>query len=150
MVQDDSEDRAPSEAGRDAEKMVTRHLRAGYWALFVYLLFGAALEGMHAFKVGAYLDVGNETRRLLFRLAHAHGTLFALVQIAFAVTVRARPRTATIMASAGLLAALFLLPMGFFLGGLTLHDGDPGLGIALVPAGVLAAAVGVFAVARRL
>ena len=57
-----------------SEPIVTRHLRIGYWALALFVTMGLLLETLHAFKVGAYLDVQNETRRLMWRLAHAHGT----------------------------------------------------------------------------
>ena len=41
------------------------------------------------------------------------------------------------LASACLMAASLLLPGGFFLGGLVIYHGDPGLGILLVPLGAL-------------
>ena len=144
--------------------MSTRHLRAGWWALLVYLLFGLVLETLHGFKVGAYLDAGNETRRLMWRLAHAHGTLLALVNIVFGLTVRAVPDAAwsrprrggaadvpsPSIASPCLLAALVLIPVGFFAGGVVVHGGDPGLAVLLVPAGAVALAVGVGVVARAM
>ncbi|HYQ14246.1 MAG TPA: hypothetical protein VEQ58_00755, partial [Polyangiaceae bacterium] len=57
------------------------NLRAGLWALCVCSALGLGLETLHAFKVGLYLDVGNETRRLLWRLAHAHGALLGLLNV---------------------------------------------------------------------
>ena len=60
-------------SSEQADRLMRRHLRAGWWALGFYLLLGLVLEAFHATKAGLYLDVGNETRRLLFRLAHAHG-----------------------------------------------------------------------------
>ena len=68
--------------------LVARHLRFGWWSLLLFLTMGIVLEVMHGFKVGWYLDVGNETRRLLLRLAHAHGTLLSLVHVVFALTLR--------------------------------------------------------------
>lgn len=127
-----------------------RHLRAGYWALAVYLVLGVVLESLHATKAGFYLDVGSETRRLMFRLAHAHGTLFALVNVVYGLTVRALPETAKPVASAGLLGGLVLVPLGFLLGGIVVHGGDPGLAVVLAPAGAVAMAVGVVTVARSL
>jgi len=94
------------------------------------------LEGMHGFKSDWYLAVGNETRRLMWRLAHAHGTFLALVHIAFAVSVAYAMRVPR-LASAALTAATIALPAGFFLGGFGVRGGDPGIGILLVPAGVL-------------
>jgi hypothetical protein len=114
----------------------------------VFLLGGLALEALHGMKAGFYLDPANETRRLLFRLAHAHGTLIALVNVVYGLTVRAEPRAAAGLASPALLAALLLVPGGFFAGGFAIHGGDPGLGVLLVPAGALALAVGVALVAR--
>jgi len=40
--------------------------------------------------------------------------------------------------------ATCLMPAGFFLGGLFIYSGDPGLGILLVPAGGLLLVVAVF------
>ena len=118
--------------------VVRRHLRMGWLSLLVFLSLGLALEALHGLKVQAYLNAMSETRRLMWTLAHAHGTLLALVQLGFAFTVlqvpawRARPRT---IASTSLLAAGVLMPGGFFLGGVWVYAGDPGLGILLVPVG---------------
>ena len=133
----------------EAEPLATRHLRLGWWGLFVFVLGGAALETLHAIKAPSYLDAGHETTRLLFRLAHAHGTLLSLVNVAYAVTVQARPATAQRSTSNALAAALVLLPLGFFAGGLGARGGDPGLGVILVPLGAIALVVAVVQVARR-
>ena len=117
-----------------------RHLRFGWWTLLFFLTLGLVLEALHGFKVGVYLNPSNETRRLVWTLAHAHGTLFGLVNIAFAFTVGrladwpSRPRG---IASACLRGATLLMPAGFFLGGLRVYSGDPGVGIVLVPVGGL-------------
>jgi hypothetical protein len=124
------------------EVMASRHLRAGWWGLAVFVVLGAALEVLHAIKSPLYLDAGHETTRLLLRLAHAHGTLLSVVNIAYALTVRVRAEVARPLASASLLASLVLLPGGFLLGGLWAHGGDPGLGVLLVPAGAVALLVG--------
>lgn len=116
------------------------HLRFGWWALLAYLTLGIVLEALHGFKVGWYLNVSSETRRLLFTLAHAHGTLLALVNMGFSFAIAQLPGwggTNRQVASAALKAATVLLPGGFFLGGLVIHQGDPGLGILLVPLGAL-------------
>jgi hypothetical protein len=141
----------------DAAKLTRRHLRIGWWSLLFWLTVGIALESMHGFKVGWYLAVGNETRRLLFTLAHAHGTAIALVHLGFAFTVAhcfapggasgVVARTARI-ASPCLTTAAILLPMGFLLGGVVVYGGsDPGPGIFLVPVGAIALLVGVLAAA---
>jgi hypothetical protein len=122
---------------RDA--LVQRHSRFGWYALFAFASLGAVLETLHAFKLGFYLDVDNETRRLMWRLAHAHGTLLGLVNLGFAATLprtsaQARPRL--VWASACLIAASCLLPAGFLLGGALASAGDPGLPVLLVPLGL--------------
>ena len=123
---------------RSAASVIRRHLYFGWWTLLIFLTAGLGLEALHAFKVGAYLKVSNETRRLMWTLAHAHGTLLGLVNLGFAATVRvlpAWPESTQRFASASLLAATLLMPSGFFLGGLFIYAGDPGLGILLVPVG---------------
>ena len=137
----------PTEA---PEPSARRNLRAGWWGLLVFLSLGVVLEALHGFKLGYYLDVGNETRRLLWRLAHAHGTLLSLVNVAYALTARAVPESATPLAGTALLVALVLIPAGFFAGGIVVHGGDPGLSILLVPAGAVALFVGVASVAKRI
>ena len=131
---------------------VRRHLRFGWWSLFVFLLLGATLETLHGFKVGFYLDVSNETRRLMWTLAHAHGALLGLVNVAAGVSLRALPTLSADaripLASTTLFAAGVLLPAGFFAGGISFYSGDPGVGIALVPVGAACLAVGVFLMAR--
>jgi hypothetical protein len=135
----------------DLAAMVRRHLSFGWWSLLVFLLLGVTLEAMHGLKLGLYLDVSNSTRRLMWTLAHAHGALIALVHVAFAATLRALPPTDPAwagIASPSLMAASVLLPGGFFLGGVFIYGGDPGLGILLVPVGALTLAVAVFLTAR--
>jgi len=123
-----------------------RNLRFGWWSLLVFLSLGAVLEALHGFKIGWYVDVGNETRRLMFTLAHAHGTLLAVVNIAAGLTVRMVERfDLRSSVSFALIWAAILLPAGFFLGGIVIYDGDPGLGVWLVPIG---AALLFYSVAR--
>ena len=120
------------------QKKADRNLRFGWWSLLIFLLFGGALETLHGFKIGWYLDVGNEMRRLMFTLAHAHGTLLALVNIAAGLTARSvarfdlRPSISSV-----LIWAAILLPVGFFLGGVVTYGGDPGLGVWFVPVGAI-------------
>lgn len=115
-----------------------RNLRFGWWSLLVFLSLGGLLEALHGFKIGWYVDVGNDVRRLMFTLAHAHGTALALVNIAAGLTARSvkgvRPRSSV---SFSLIWAGILFPVGFFLGGIVTYGGDPGLGIWLVPVAAL-------------
>ena len=133
----------PAQPNLDA--LARRHIRLGWAAVAVFMLLGLALEALHALKTDWYLEAAYETRRLMFTLAHAHGALLGLVNIAFGLTVGGGLSVRSPGAASRLLAAgSVLLPAGFFLGGLYHYDGDPGLGTALAPVGavaVLAAAV---------
>ena len=125
---------------------VRRHLRFGWWSLLVFLTFGLILETLHGFKVQYYLSETNETRRLMWRLAHAHGGLLAMVHLVFAASVALMPGWDARwrgIASPCLLVASVLLPGGFFLGGIFVYEGDPGLFILLVPLGAVALFVAV-------
>jgi hypothetical protein len=110
-----------------------------------------ALEAFHGFKVRAYLDASSDTRRLMWTLAHAHGTLLSLVHVAYALTLRGVPSLAPLrpaLVSGSLIGASILLPGGFFLGGVHFYAGDPGLGVLLVPVGASLLLTAVFLVAR--
>jgi hypothetical protein len=118
--------------------IVRRHLRFGWFLLLAFLTLGLVLETLHGFKVQAYLNLINETRRLMWTLAHAHGTALGVVHLAFAFSVScvpSWPSTSRTVASYALVAASVLMPAGFFLGGVWVYAGDPGLGILLVPVG---------------
>ena len=128
-----------------------RHMCIGWWTVLIFLSLGVVLEGLHGFKVGWYLNASNETRRLMWTLAHAHGTLLGLLHIAFGLTAFLFPKwpdRKRSLAANSLLAATVLIPGGFFLGGVVIHSGDPGLGILLVPLGALLLWVAVFLAAR--
>ena len=145
---------APEAAPRpihDPKALTRRHVRFGWWMLLIFLSLGLVLEILHGLKVGYYLKVSNETRRLMWTLAHAHGTLLALVNLGFAFTVPLLPEwsaRARGTASVCLRGATLLMPAGFFLGGVTVYSGDPGLGIVLVPVGGLLLFVAVLLTAR--
>ncbi|HKB13639.1 MAG TPA: hypothetical protein VKD69_23390 [Vicinamibacterales bacterium] len=127
-----------------------RHLRFGWWTLLVFATLGLILESLQGFKVAAYLDAANETRRTMWRLAHAHGTLLGVINILFGLTVRssASPPAATPRISTALVAATLLLPSGFFLGGIIFYAGDPGLGVLLVPVGGVLLLLALLSIAR--
>jgi hypothetical protein len=121
------------------------HLKLGWAWIFLFSLVGLVLEGLHGLKAGVYLDVGNEPRRLMWTLAHTHGTLIGLIHIAFSTTlsqgIALTPKTMSrlvTLASRCLVASGVLLPAGFFLGGVVIHGGDPGIFVLLVPVGAIA------------
>jgi len=142
---------SPTEPDLQLDLLMGRHLRLGWWSLLLFLCAGVALEALHGFKLGFYLDVSNATRRHMWTLCHAHGTLLSLVNLAFAASLFHLPHPtakALCWASTSLSASTVLLPGGFFLGGLWIYAGDPGLGIALVPLGALALFVATLLTAR--
>ena len=77
----------PGKSGNEVERFSRRHLRFGWWSLLLFMGLGLGLEIMHGFKLGFYLDLENETRRFMWRLAHVHGVLLGLLQIALAATL---------------------------------------------------------------
>src|SRR5262249_51652235 len=121
-----------------ASDYAARHLRVGWRALLVFAALGLILESLQGFKVAGYVDVSSETRRLMWRLAHAPGTLLGLINILFALTLRSMtPPAGTPRISITLITATLLLPFGFFLGGAWFYAGDPGVGVLLVPIGAV-------------
>jgi hypothetical protein len=121
-------------------RLARRHHLVGWCGLLLFLSLGGILETLHGFKIGFYLDPEHRLRRELWTLAHAHGTLLALVHIGFAAGVQQFGRwteTRLRLTSFFLIDALLLMPAGFFAGGVGHSESDPSLGILLVPLGAL-------------
>src|SRR5437660_10898077 len=135
----------------EIELLTRRHLVFGWWTILLFLTMCLILEGLHGLKIQGYLGVHAEMRRLMWTLAHAHGTLLGVLNLGFAFMTSfatdwsTKPRS---IASAFLRAATILMPAGFFVGGLFTYSGDPGLGILLVPVAVLLLFASVFICAR--
>lgn len=131
------------------ETLASRHVRFGWSLIFVYVLLGLVLESLHGFKVALYLDVANEARRLVWTLAHTHGTLIGVLNLLFAYGVDRLSLSESMfkVASLAFVGAGVLMPLGFFLGGIVVYGGDPGLPILLAPVGgaILVVAVGLSA-----
>jgi hypothetical protein len=123
-------------------------LRFGWTAIALFLLGGLVLEFFHLIKAPFYVEI--ELRRDLWTLAHAHGTLLGLINVAFGATgVRClASESARARASWLLRAGATAVPAGFFLGGLAPAEGDPSLFIVLVPAGALLMLAGAVLTAR--
>jgi hypothetical protein len=144
---------APSSPDPETDPCVEQrsrlHLRIGWWALAAFIVVGIGLETLLGLRVPWYVDVASEPRRLMFRLAHAHGTLLSLVNVAYGLSLAATSRRRPLgpWASRAMLAANALVPLGFFAGGVVIHDGDPSLAILLVPLGALALLGGVMGLA---
>lgn len=115
---------------------IRKTLRTGWLLLAVSLPFGVTLEGLHGFKVQSYL--ASEMRREMWRLAHAHGTLLGILCLVSAALAEAHiPESVRPRVMAMIRWGAVLMPLGFFLGGVLNSEGDPSLGILLVPVGAL-------------
>ena len=113
---------------------VRSSLRYGFTALLLFVAGGLSLEFLHLIKAPWYLE--SHLRRELWVLAHAHGALLALFNLAYAAVL---PRlSAAVSAGAWLRWGAALVPAGFFLGGIGNNEGDPSLLIVLTPVGALA------------
>ena len=114
-----------------------RALVLGWILLAVFLPLGLTLEALHALKLPVYL--GSAVRREMWTLAHAHGNLLGILCLVFAsIGERAIPDAAARRRIAlSLSIGAVLMPLGFFLGGVLNSEGDPSLGILLVPVGGL-------------
>jgi hypothetical protein len=142
----------PNRSGAARARCRLRHLRIGWWSILAFLSLGILLEFLHASKAAWYLNEAFETRRHLWTLAHAHGVLLGVLHIAFAVSCLHLVGTERSLriASGCLTGASVLLPGGFLLGGVVIYDGDPGLGIFLVPVAGALLFVSVLMTARML
>jgi hypothetical protein len=117
--------------------------RIGFSGLTLWALLGLGLETAHGFKWTAYLD--DELARELLRLAHAHGVLLSLVQLAYAsegALLFARTEHAGRPVRGLLTLAWLLMPLGFALGAWGHTEADPGFGICLVPLGAASLLIG--------
>ena len=120
---------------RPPPQQTTGLIRQGWISLAAWIVFGLLIEGLIGFRSPVLLD--DSTRRDMFRLAHAHGTLLNLVLIAAAICARLDLIRPSQVSSISLRCAVVLLPVGFLLGGVWHYRDDPGLGIFLVPIGAI-------------
>ena len=137
-------DDAPIRSTDPPDRPTDAALRAGWSLLAVFLPFGLFLESLHALKVPVYFR--SELRRELWTLAHAHGNLLGLLCLAFAALGRrtipaAKARAAT---SRLLVVGAWLMPLGFFAGGVMNAEGDPSIGIIAVPLGGILLLIALF------
>lgn len=115
---------------------LTKTLRTGWLLLAIALPLGVTLEALHGFKVQAY--VASEMRREMWRLAHAHGTLLGILCLVFSLLAEKHVAESARAPIAKLIRwGAVLMPLGFFAGGILNSEGDPSLGILLVPVGAV-------------
>jgi hypothetical protein len=122
-----------------------RVLFQGWISIAVWMSAGLLLEGLLGFKIPAYLQ--DETRRELFRLAHAHGTLLGLVLVAASLTSQRLTSPIPHLAVLALQLGSAIMPLGFFIAGIWHTETDPGLAIWLVPPGAVLVIFGVVSIA---
>ena len=139
-----AEKKSPTEAPRPLERLLLQ----GWVSIAGWMSFGLLLEGLLGYKIPAFLE--DAQRRELFRLAHTHGTLLALVLIAAALCGRLFDIRPPSVAPAALRLGAVLMPLGFLLGGIWHPEGDPGVGIWLVPPGALMVIFGAIATAMAI
>lgn len=126
------EESAPTIGSRD-----DLHKKFGWTFLAVSLLFGTTLEALLAFKSAPYLL--DPIRRELWSLAHFHGATLSLANLVY-IRFASEPRMSENLrrsASNALVIGSLCMPAGFFLGGLSHPEGDPGFGILLSPFGAM-------------
>src|SRR5215831_14643733 len=121
---------------KPGDAAIRNTLRTGWLLLAIALPFGVMLEALHGFKVQAYL--ASEMRREMWRLAHAHGTLLGMLCLVSGALAEGHvPEAIRARVLAMIRWGAVLMPLGFFLGGVLNSEGDPSLGILLVPPGAL-------------
>jgi hypothetical protein len=127
---------APTAKATAGDAAIRKTLRTGWLLLAIALPFGVTLEALHGFKVQSYL--ASDTRREMWRLAHAHGTLLGILCLVSAALADGHvPQALRARVLAMIRWGAVLMPLGFFLGGVLNSEGDPSLGILLVPPGAL-------------
>jgi len=119
----------------DSSKVLRSTIVFGWVLLAVSIPAGLTLEALHALKVEVYL--GSSMRREMWTLAHAHGNVLGVLCLVYALLAeRWVPDESTRCAvSRWLRAGSALMPLGFFAGGILNFEGDPSLGVVLVPVG---------------
>jgi hypothetical protein len=129
------------------ESLRGAHVRLGWLLLLVGVVAGTTLEGLHGLKWAPLLD--DPLRRELLSLAHFHAGLLGLVNLVYAGFADLPALgSARRLASRALRAGSLLLPLGFLLGGVWHMEGEPGLGVLLVPVGALGVGTAIVLQAR--
>lgn len=110
-------------------------LRVGCALLAISLPMGVALEALHGLKLAQWLE--SPLRRELWRLAHAHGAMLGMLCLLYASLAPQYVNDERVRMRAGreLAWGAIAMPLGFFAGGILNYEGDPSLGVALVPVG---------------
>ena len=119
--------------------------RQAWLGLAFWLAFGLLIEGLIGLRSPVYLQ--DPVRRELLRLAHAHGTILSLLLLIANLYIQKGLNAPPKLAVVALRAGVFVMPIGFLLGGIWHYESDPGIGIFLAPVGGLLIIFGVIAFA---
>ena len=115
---------------RHSRRLVT----LGFLLLGLFLPLGLTLEALHALKVPVYME--SPMRREMWTLAHAHGNLLGILCLLMGSNAeRLLPEESRPGVSRWLALGAIAMPLGFLLGGVLNHEGDPSLFVLLVPVG---------------
>lgn len=107
----------------------------GWIGIAFWMAVGLLLEGLLGYKIPGYLN--DTQRRELFQLAHAHGTLLNVVLVVAAICAKSFSLELSPMVRIAWRVGTILMPVGFFLAGLSHTESDPGIAIWLVPPAAL-------------
>ena len=119
--------------------------RQAWFGLAFWMAFGLLVEGLIGFRSPAYLQ--NPVRREVFRLAHAHGTLLSILLLVANLYIQKALSSPPNLGVLLLRIGVFVMPVGFLLGGIWHYESDPGIGIFLAPVGGVLVVFGVIAMA---
>ena len=111
-----------------------RLVALGFLLLGLVLPLGLTLEALHALKVPVYME--SSMRREMWTLAHAHGNLLGILCLLLGANgERLLPERSRGRVARWLALGAIAMPLGFLLGGVLNHEGDPSLFVLLVPVG---------------
>lgn len=119
--------------------------KQAWFSLAFWMAFGLFVEGLIGFRSPAYLQ--DPVRREVFRLAHAHGTLLSSLLLLANLYVQKGLTSPPELGVLFLRIGVFVMPIGFLLGGIWHFESEPGIGIFLAPIGGVLVVFGVVALA---
>ena len=120
-------------------------VKQAWFGLAFWMAFGLLVEGLIGFRSPAYLQ--DPVRREVFRLAHAHGTLLSILLLLANLYIQRGLASPPELGVLLLRIGVFVMPIGFLLGGIWHFESEPGIGIFLAPIGGVLVVFGVVTLA---